>query len=329
MKQKQELYRLAAKELADRRRHAEEEYARRVEQISRQMPEYALCRHTLIGTRDRLSQIILQSGEKREKAIAALRAENTAAQEKINRLLTDHGYPADYLETPYTCPICRDTGMLANGRVCACLKKLQSDLMLSELAKAHVLQGCGFGDFSLSYYPTQTDRETGVVPADHMGQILDFCRHYADGFSPRSDSLLFLGKTGLGKTHLSLAIAQEAAKNGYLVQYGTAQEHLRQLEREHFSREQSTDTLDGLLDCDLLIIDDLGSEFPSSFTTAMIYQLIDTRLAHGKPTIISTNLSWQELEERYAQRVVSRLSSSYINLRFVGQDIRQQKRFDG
>lgn len=328
MTSREKLQSAALQELARRRQYAVDVVEHRIDRLNRQIPAFSLCRDTLTATRGRLARIIVRGGEKRDEAIAALRAENKRAEENLKRLLAENGYPADYLEPAYTCPVCHDVGYV-NGRACGCLAALKSEWMLSELQKAHTLQGYSFDDFSLTYYSDRTDRETGVVPAEHMGQILEYCRHYADGFTRQSDSLLFLGKTGLGKTHLSLAVAQEAAKKGYIVRYGSAQEHLRQLEREHFSREQSDDTLDVLLDCDLLIIDDLGSEFPSSFTAAMIYQLIDARLAHGIPTIISTNLSWQELEERYTQRVVSRLASSYLNLRFLGQDIRQQKRFDG
>lgn len=142
-----------------------------------------------------------------------------------------------------------------------------------------------------------------------------------------SPNLLMQGGTGLGKTHLSLAIAHEAIEKGYGVIYGSAQNMVTNLEKERFQKDnEQQDTNQLMLQCDLLIIDDLGTEFSTSFVTAAIYNIVNTRLMTHKPTIISTNLSMKELEERYTERFASRILGSYIPLFFRGKDIRQQKR---
>ena len=140
-------------------------------------------------------------------------------------------------------------------------------------------------------------------------------------------NLLMQGGTGLGKTHLSLAIAHEAIEKGYGVIYGSAQNMVTNLEKERFQKDnEQQDTNQLMLQCDLLIIDDLGTEFSTSFVTAAIYNIVNTRLMTHKPTIISTKLSMKELEERYTERFASRILGSYIPLFFRGKDIRQQKR---
>ncbi len=163
-----------------------------------------------------------------------------------------------------------------------------------------------------------------------MRNIFNYCRRYADNFKKDSGNLLFTGATGLGKTHLSLAIAAEAINKGFGVVSGTAQTFALSLERERFTRneESGDDTLDLLNDCDLLIIDDLGMEISSSYIMSAIYNVIDTRIMLKKPTIISTNLSMLELEKRYTERFVSRVIGFYDRLPFRGKDIRMQKKLN-
>ena len=165
------------------------------------------------------------------------------------------------------------------------------------------------------------------MPRKKMEEILHYCEKYADEFSTESKSICMSGQTGVGKTHLSLSIAKVVISKGFNVIYGSSQDLLRDVEREHFGKSNDDkDALGSLLGCDLLIMDDLGTEFESSFYNSVIYNVINSRLNRGLPTIISTNLSLSELESRYSDRVVSRLMV-YDFLRFVGSDIRQIKRF--
>ena len=159
-----------------------------------------------------------------------------------------------------------------------------------------------------------------------MQKILAYCQNYAQYFHKSSPSILMFGKTGLGKTHLSLSIASVALERGYSVLYDSVINFLRKIEREHFGKEHpETDTMELLLTCDLLILDDLGTEFDSSFYQSTIYNLINTRLNRSLPTIISTNLDFNGISNRYEERITSRIYANYSILRFVGQDVRIMK----
>ena len=162
-----------------------------------------------------------------------------------------------------------------------------------------------------------------------MGEILSLCRDYAVSFSLQSESLLMLGGTGLGKTHLSLAIARAVIDQGFDVFYIPVQNLVTRLEHERFSRsgtEELGDSLSFVLDADLLILDDLGAEFPTQFTSSVIYNIINSRMIEKKPTIINSNLDMKTIESRYSERTVSRLIGGYKILPFSGTDIRVLKK---
>ena len=165
---------------------------------------------------------------------------------------------------------------------------------------------------------------------ERMRKYFDYCKNYAKTFDVNSRNILMRGNTGLGKTHLSLAIAREVIENGFGVIYCSTPEILSKLEKERFGKsyENSEDSEETLKECDLLILDDVGSEFQTSFTKNIIYNIINFRISHQKPTIISTNLELEELETIYSQRLVSRLWGEYVIMNFVGRDIRQVKRLE-
>lgn len=263
-------------------------------------------------------------GSDAQEYINQLSQLNLAVQDKIRSLLKENGFPEDYLETPYTCKICGDTGY-NGGYICECRKKLLRDLAKQELASVSTSDRCNFDNFSLEYYPQPVDGTLGVSPAKRMNEILEYCKCYAEDFDTESESLYMHGATGLGKTHLSLAIANVVAENGFRVIYDSAQNLLSSLEKEKFSYSGTNEREKEILDCDLLIIDDLGSEFSTQFTVAALYNIINTRINRSKPVIISTNLSETELEAKYTQRITSRIIGNYVSLLFLGKDIRQLK----
>lgn len=263
-------------------------------------------------------------GSDAQEYINQLSQLNLAVQDKIRSLLRENGFPEDYLETPYTCKICSDTGY-NGGYICECRKELLRELAKEELASVSTSDRCRFDNFSLEYYPQPVDGTLGVSPAKRMNEILEYCRCYAEDFDTESESLYMHGATGLGKTHLSLAIANVVAENGFRVIYDSAQNLLSSLEKEKFSYSGSGEREKEILDCDLLIIDDLGSEFSTNFTVAALYNIINTRINRSKPVIISTNLSETELEAKYTQRITSRIIGNYVSLLFLGKDIRQLK----
>lgn len=254
------------------------------------------------------------------EALAALRERlQTLSNEKQALLAARH-----LAEPKADCELCGDTGY-RRGALCDCVKSLARRQMYADLSKECPIGDCTFDNFDLSYYPDVTD-EHGQNPRRRMTQILALCREYAETFAPgASANLLFIGKTGLGKTHLSLSIAARVLERGFGVVYGAAQNLLSPVSQEYFRFSGEDDRMRALLECDLLIIDDLGTELHSSFTNAVIYNLLNTRLLQKRPTILNTNLSLPELEARYEPRVSSRLIGEYTLKRFLGADIRQRK----
>ena len=322
-----QVYTQAENELNRRRTTAQDKAQRRLENFYAVCPEAEDVRRRIASTASRAAMAVLRSGNARE-TMEALKNENLSLQKQFADLLAAHGLTRADIEPQYTCKRCEDTGYV-DGRICSCYRSLLKQIAYENLNRISPLTLSSFEDFSLLYYSDvsvngeRSDRE-------QMRNIYDFCRRYADNFKKDSGNLFFTGATGLGKTHLSLAIAAEAINKGFGVVYGTAQTFAFSLERERFTRteESAGDTLDLLNDCDLLIIDDLGMEISSSYITATIYNVIDTRITLKKPTIISTNLSMQELEKRYNERFTSRIIGFYDRLIFRGKDIRMKKKLN-
>ena len=226
----------------------------------------------------------------------------------------------------FFCDKCEDSGYVGND-YCSCIRDIAKALVAEELSRTMPLGDCRFDNFELDYYPDRPDTK-GNNPRKRAATILNLCKKFVADFPNGVRSLLFMGETGLGKTHLSLAIVSAVSDKGYSVVYGPAGKLFSAVEKEHFSYSGDTEKRDSLLECDLLVIDDLGTEFLSAFTVSLVNDIIDSRLLEGKPTIISTNLSIDEIEKRYSQRVASRLMGNYDTKRFIGSDIRQQKAFN-
>lgn len=255
-----------------------------------------------------------------EDYIKKLAEINLDAQKKRRELLIANGFTEDWLDVRYTCPKCKDKGSVG-GYACECYKLLLRSIEYEKLCSKLPVNKCRFDNFKLDYYPDGA----GISPRRRMESVLDYCKAYAEDFSLRSPSLLLYGKTGLGKTHLSLAIAGKAVEAGYGVIYMTAQNLFNRLEREKFGRGDGENTEQAILDCDLLIIDDLGSEFSTQLTVSTLYNIVNCRGLEEKPTIISTNLIPDELKNTYSDRIASRILSTYTILQFDGADIRQLK----
>lgn len=244
---------------------------------------------------------------------------NLEAQAQRRLLLKSNGFPEDWLDVHYTCKKCEDKGFVS-GIMCGCFKELLKSIEYEKLCSKLPVGNCRFDNFKLDYYPDGA----GTSPKKRMESVLNYCKEYAADFSRRSPSLLLYGKTGLGKTHLSLAIAGKAVEEGYGVIYSSAQNLFNKLEKDKFGKADAN-TEETILDCDLLIIDDLGAEFTTQFTVSALYNIVNSRELESKPTIISTNLMPEQLTKAYGERIASRILSNYVMLYFDGSDIRQIK----
>lgn len=251
------------------------------------------------------------------KTLKALQDEMTALSGRRTEILNS----ANIGQIVYDCNKCNDTGYV-NGKICDCIHTAAKQLLIQDLSSSLPLENCRFENFDLNYY--QNTEIDSANPRKRMTAILKLCREYVINFNPRtSESLLFMGDTGLGKTHLTLAITYELLNKGYNVIYGAAYNLFSDMESEHFDRHTNTQ-YNAAIECDLLVIDDLGGEFVSPYIQSLLYNIINTRDLAGKPTIINTNLSMAEIGSRYTPRVASRLIK-YTAKKFIGNDIRQIK----
>ena len=319
-----EIYDSAMAVMSDRRSTANRTARQHREEGRQKCPRALEIEREISGAGLRAARLIM-TGKDAQQQIAALAEENLRQQREFAEVLREAGFAEDYMEPHFACQACRDEGYI-DGRMCECLKLLLRETAQQKLNRLTPLSLSSFERFDLSYYPSEPDEKTGLSPRRKMEDIFRFCTGYAQRFSLHSPSILMTGATGLGKTHLSLAIAREVIEKGYGVIYGSAQNFMLQIERERFGRSDSSESERQLQECDLLILDDLGVEFLTQFVSAAVYNLINTRLMAERPTIISTNLSISELENRYSERVVSRIIANYRILPFIGRDVRQLKR---
>ncbi len=324
MAYKQIVYQRAKAELERRRKQAESENeARRMKAISL-CPEIATVEAD-IASYGLDAVKALGMGGNAESFIRELSVKSLAAQERKKALLKGVGLAEDYLDVKYTCPICKDTGS-HDGYYCDCQKQEVINQAKALLGDNAPVAKCTFEKFSLSYYPDVVDQVLGVSQREQMTKIFNYCRDYANHFSKKAQGIVMYGGTGLGKTHLSLAIANVVIERGYDVYYGSIQSIMEKLEREHFGRRSSDESeKDAIINADLLIIDDLGVEFTTQFTTAALHDILNSRMLKGLPTIISTNLEMDEIYEKYTQRIASRLFGSSLPLAFCGKDVRQMR----
>lgn len=324
MAYKKSVYEKARQRLEARRKKAEDDLQQRrsaaflkcpgLAEVEREMADCALKAVKAIGL-----------GDDAEKQVTEISKKSLQAQQKRKELLLKAGFPEDYLEAKYTCPVCRDTGF-HGGYYCDCYKKLVRQTAVDELGISSQIKKCTFDSFRLDCYPDTVDPVLGISQKEQMRTVYDYCYEWAKDFSKSSSGLIMLGKTGLGKTHLSLAVLGVVINKGYSVYYNSVQNIMDCLQKEHFSRntigEQESITQD-LFESDLLILDDLGAEFSTQFTVSQLYNILNTRMINSLPVIISTNLTVREIEEKYSQRIASRIVGSCMPLQFCGRDIRQ------
>lgn len=273
-----------------------------------------------------ITKAILGKSDDTQKLINELEQKVMDLKIEKGELLASHNYPTDYLTVKYKCNICHDTGFVKNQR-CRCLKQKLINHYYNQSNISSILKDENFDTFNFKYYSDIVDKEKGMSPKENMQSIYKTCLNFANKFDLTQDNLLFTGPTGLGKTFLSSCIAKELLDRGKTVFYQTAFKVFNILEEYKFNKDKTAEAkekVDLLFDVDLLIIDDLGTEFINSYTSSEFFNILNTRLFEKKKTIISTNLDMHELFNTYSARVTSRIWGQYKVLEFFGDDIRKK-----
>ena len=305
----------AAREVADARRSELYLSLPELQAIDRRLSEFGL----------RIMKSAVSVGDEKE-SIEELRAENERIMEERRALLRRNGYPEDYTSLHYECEKCKDTGY-CGIKMCECMRRALIEAGMESSGLSALMKKQSFENFSLDFYKRNPNEYRT------MCENLKHISHYAHSFSMKEGeaaprSLLLLGDTGLGKTHLSTAIARTVIERGYDVYYNSAVGMISDFEYRRFGNgiaTEGTDDTARYVDCDLLIIDDLGTEVVNQFTLSCVYYVINTRLNLGRPMIINTNLSPADIRKTYTDRISSRLMGEFTVVPFYGTDIRKQK----
>ncbi len=313
-----ENYKKIAAQYKDKNLRAKEAAEARREELHRNLPQVAEIDRALSATGLRIMREALKGKEGLDVRIRKLEEGNNLLLEARREILRANGYPEDYSSVHYECEECQDIGFV-NGKMCKCMRRALTLAGYESSGVLKLIEKQNFDTFDLNYYKGAERR--------NMEQILEISKDYALNFHDDTmRNLLFMGDTGLGKTHLSSAIAKVVVDRGFDVVYESAQKIFSDFEAEKFGRvPQGENRTERYLACDLLIMDDLGTEMQSAFTVSCLYYLINTRLINEKSMVISTNIDKEEFSRQYTDRITSRLLGEFTVCVFAGTDIRSQK----
>ena len=318
-----EIVRRAQQRLAQEKEDRESQILERLWDAYSKEPRIREIDKQLRCTMSKAAQAAFTQGMDAKVAMEQAMQENLALQAERNALV-EANFPAGYLDETPICPHCGGSGFVGSA-MCSCLQELCRQEQAKEVAVL-AAEEHRFENFRLDYYADRPDPQYGAPPRLIMEKTYHTCLRYAREFGAGSGNLLFNGGTGLGKTFLSACIARVVADQGFSVAYETAARLFAKLEKNRFSPSEATaEAVARLENCDLLLIDDLGTELPGNFVTAALYNLINDRLLAGKSMVISTNLNVEEIAQRYSPQIASRLQGHFKRLPFVGQDIRVLK----
>lgn len=296
----------------------------RREELYRQIPDLKQIDEEVASSSCKTAALMLDGdGE----AYSRLRQQISQLHDRRTALMKAAGYAADYLEPPYDCADCRDSGFV-NGKKCHCFTQAAINLVYTQSHLSEILKRENFDTFSFDYYSDEiTDPATGITSLEAARRAFEETRQFAKCFAAQRGNLLLYGNTGVGKTFLSNCVAKELLDQGFSVVYFTAFQLFDIFEKTVFQRDKSAFAEhEEVFECDVLIIDDLGTELSNAFTTGQLFLCLNERLLHGKSTIISTNLSMQKIAEIYSERTFSRISSNYKFIKLFGDDIRIKKK---
>ena len=313
-----------------KRDKAESELELRKNDVYSQIPEFKKLDDEISKIGLQLTKLVLQNPSNKEDIILESKQKMDELKNKKEELLTKYKVPTGYLEIQYDCKLCSDKGFLNNGHKCNCLKQeiINEAYKMSNISR--MLEKENFTTLDTSIFSSEKDLESNISPQQNMLQIVSICESFIIDFDKdNGENLLFYGDTGLGKTFMCNCIAKSLLDKGHLVIYQTAFKMFEIIEDYKFKNTDnhiSKENYENLFDCDLLIIDDLGTELTNSFTNSELFNILNTRLLSGKKTIISTNLSPMQLGSNYAQRIFSRIFDRFKMVKFLGKDLRWENK---
>ncbi|SHJ57571.1 DNA replication protein DnaC [Geosporobacter subterraneus DSM 17957] len=293
------------------------------------IPKIKAIDEEIAGTGVLIAKTILNHPGNYEKALEEIQSKMEYLKQEKAILLTENNIPLDYLEPAFQCPHCKDTGYSPSGEKCSCFKQklINRAYAMSNLSK--ILEKQNFQTFNIHLFSDEKFENRDWTPRQNMLQVLNVCEGFVHNFdSKQRENLLFYGTTGLGKTFMCNCIAKALLDKGKIVVYQTAFKILEILEDYKFNKNRTPDTevsYQLLFDCDLLIIDDLGTELTNTFTNTEVFNILNTRLIHDKNILISTNLSPIEIANTYSDRIFSRIFGEFTILEFYGKDVRWEK----
>lgn len=311
---------LRTQKAAELRERKESLYTRfpRLEEIEREL--------SLLGVST--AKLVLLSPDAMEAAVAEMKQKQRDLEDERMGIMAKNCLSPSLLKMEYVCETCKDTGYVENTP-CACMKHKLMDRLYDQSNVRDVIQVENFDTFDLRLFSDDVVKEEGISPKENAKRNLKMAMAFAEDFT--GDNLLLYGGAGRGKTFLCNCIAKDVLEQGKTVLYLTAGQLFKQLEEMRFHRDEEEETTDWdteLLDADLLIIDDLGTEFATMFTASELFRIINDRKLHKRPVVISTNLDYRALMEQYSDRVMSRLIGEYTTLKFFGEDIRMKKKYN-
>ncbi|MEF9916489.1 MAG: ATP-binding protein [Lachnospiraceae bacterium] len=304
--------------------HSRDVLARHYKEVYQRIPEMKPLEDSISFLSIRQAKKLLNN---EKHALSSLKIELEALRKRKSLLLTDYGFSENYLEPTFSCPDCQDTGYIGNQK-CHCFKKNTIELLYSQSNLNDILLKENFDTFSLSYYSNNfIDPKSGRSSLTIMKNALQVCKCFVKDFETDFSNLFFYGDTGVGKTFLSNCIAKYLMDHSYSVIYFTSFALFDLFAKNTFGKDDAAEAMyDYVFDCDLLIIDDLGTELTNSFVTSQLFLCVNERLLRKKSTIISTNLSLESLVDIYSERTFSRITSNYTMLRLTGDDVRIKKK---
>lgn len=319
-------YDIIMREYQKKQRKSREELSARIDEVYAKLPElYEIDASIVDLSMDKARKLLLGDGRDDN---SSLKDELSSLSNYKQRLLLANGYSRDYLDAQYECTDCQDTGYIENEK-CHCFKKASVELLYLQSNLIEILKKENFANFNINFYSkNHIDKKTGRTSLETMQNALDTCLNFVDTFDVKKNNLFLYGDTGVGKTFLSHCIAKELIERSYSVIYFSAFALFDTLAKSRFDKEIDAKSMNEyIIDCDLLIVDDLGTELTNAFITSEFFFCINERILLNKSTIISTNLALDSLRDLYTERTFSRITSNYTILKLTGEDIRLKKKF--